>query len=327
MTATLPQKKKIPLPRKLRYLLEAAGFFTLIGFFRLFGLDRASAVGGWIGRKLVARTKLSNLARENLREAFPEKTDAEIETIISGMWDNLGRVMAEYAYLDHIHYKGENPRITISGLENVPPEERHRNGGFLISGHFANWEVMPIAARDFGLDGATVVRPTNNPYVNAWLESLRTRNGMPELVSKGGDGLRRIYGLLRQGKVICLLVDQRASEGIPVPFFGRDAFTTPAPAAVALRRGALVLPFSNERVGGSHFHIRVHPAIEPPNTGDSTRDLVEYTAAINAFVEARVRERPEQWLWIHRRWVDKNAPLRRRAQALSGAFNATSNRV
>lgn len=326
MTKPAPVKPKLPFGRKLRYLAEAGGFFTLIGFFRLFGLDRASAIGGWIGRKLIAPTKLSKLARKNLIEAFPEKSNDEIEKIIIGMWDNLGRVLAEYAYLDHISSKGDNPRITISGFENAPPEERRANGGFLISGHLANWEIMPTAAREFGLEGATVVRPTNNPYVNAWLERLRMRNGMPELVSKGGEGLKRIYGLLREGKVVCLLVDQRASEGIPAPFFGRDALTTPAPAAVALRRGTLILPFSNERVGGSHFHIRIHPPIEPPKTGDATRDLVEYTAAINAFIEARVREHPEQWLWIHRRWVDKNAPLRKRAQALAGAFNATSNR-
>ena len=319
-------KPKLPFKRRLRYRLEAAGFFTVIAFFRLFGLDRASAIGGWIGRTLIAPTRLSKLALENLLLAFPEKTDAEREAILRGMWDNLGRVMAEYAYLDQIHSRGDNPRITITGFENAPPEGVQANGAFLISAHFANWEVMPIAARDFGLDGATVVRPTNNPYVNRWLENLRTRNGMPELVSKGGDGLRRIYGLLREGKVICLLVDQRASEGIPVPFFGHDALTTPAPAAVALRRGALLMPFSNERISGSHFRIRIHPPIAPPNTGDATRDLVEYTARINAFVEECVRARPEQWLWIHRRWVDKNAPLRKRAQALSGALNATSKR-
>jgi KDO2-lipid IV(A) lauroyltransferase len=203
--------------------------------------------------------------------------------------------------------------------------ERRKNGSLLISAHFANWEILPIAARDYGLEGASIVRPTNNPFVNAWLERLRTRNGMPELISKGGDGLRRLYGLLREGKCVCMLVDQRASEGILVPFFGRGALTTPAPAALALRVGAVVVPFSAARVGGARFHVRVHPAIELPKTGDSTRDLVEFTAAINAFVEARVRENPEQWLWIHRRWVDENAPLRKRAQTLSGAFKDTSS--
>jgi KDO2-lipid IV(A) lauroyltransferase len=318
---------KIPFARKFRYLAEAAGFFTIIGLFRLFDIDRASAIGGWIGRKLIAPTGFSNLARENLRGAFPEKNTTEIEAIICGMWSNLGRVMAEYAHLDKIHWKDSGARLTLSGLENIPPDERQKNGVLLISAHFANWETMPIAAREFGVSGATIVRPANNPYVNAWLEKLRIRNGMHELISKGADGLRRVYDILRKGNYVCMLVDQRASEGIAVPFFGRDAFTTPAPATLALRLNAVIVPISNERVDGARFHIRIHPALEPPNTGDATRDLLALTAKINAFVEERVREHPEQWLWIHRRWVDADAPLGKRAQALSGAFNATSKRL
>lgn len=318
--------RKIPLVRKLRYFAEAAGFFAIIGFFRLFGLENASSIGGWIGRKLVAPTKFSNLARENLRSAFPEKTEDDIEAIIRGMWENLGRVMAEYAHLDKIHWKSSDPRLSVTGLENLPPEEQRKDGVLLISGHFANWETMPIAAREFGISGATIARATNNPYVNSWLEKLRVRNGLPELISKGGDGLRRVYDLLRKGNFVCMLVDQRASEGISVPFFGRGAFTTPAPATLALRLNSIVVPISNERLDGARFHIQVHPAIEPPNTGDRSRDIVEFTSKLNAFVEERIREHPEQWLWIHRRWVDADAPLRRRAQALSGAINATSKR-
>jgi KDO2-lipid IV(A) lauroyltransferase len=331
MTANVPVKPasrgaKTPFARRLRYLAEAAGFFTIIGLFRLFDIDRASAIGGWIGRKLIAPTKFSNLARENLRAAFPKKNPAEIEAIVRGMWDNLGRVMAEYAHLDKIHWKDSEARLTLSGLENLPPKERHKNGVLLVSAHFANWETLPLAARDFGLLGAAIVRPTNNPYVNTWLEKLRSRNGMQELISKGGDGLRRIYGILRKGNYVCMLVDQRASEGITAPFFGRDALTTPAPATLALRLNTVIVPVSNERIGGARFHIRVYPVIEPPNTGDATRDLLAFTAKINAFVEDRVREHPEQWLWIHRRWVSPDAPLRKRAQALSGAFKATSKR-
>ncbi len=331
MTANLPVQPstvgaKISLARKLRYVAEAAGFFAIIGFFRLFNIDRASAIGGWIGRKLIAPTKFSNLARENLRAAFPEKKPTEINAIIVGMWDNLGRVMAEYAHLDKIRWKESSARLTVSGLENVPSKAKQKNGVLFISGHFANWEAMPIAAREHGLTGASIVRPANNPYVNNWLEKLRIRNGMEEIISKGGGGLRRIYGVLRNGRSVCMLVDQRASEGIAAPFFGRDAFTTPAPATLALRRDAMIVPISNERVGGARFHVRVHPAIEPPDTGEAARNLFLLTEKINAFVEERVREHPEQWLWIHRRWVSADAPLRKRAQALSGAFKATSNR-
>jgi Kdo2-lipid IVA lauroyltransferase/acyltransferase len=186
----------------------------------------------------------------------------------------------------------------------------------LISGHFANWEIMPFVGREYGFKGGTVVRPPNNPYVSRWMEAVRARNGMEEQIPKGAAGVRRTFSLLRKGGAICLLVDQRTSEGIKVPFFGRDAFTTPAPAALALKLGAVIVPVSNERRAGAHFHVRAYPIIESPNTGDADRDLFEITSAMTRFIEDRVREHPGQWLWIHKRWVKENAPLRKRAQAL-----------
>jgi KDO2-lipid IV(A) lauroyltransferase len=331
-TSSTPQaSRRLPFARKLRYLVEAAGFFLAIGFFRLFPIDMASAIGGWIGRYLAVPTGASKLARENLAIAFPEKSDAEREHILRGMWENLGRVLAEYAHLDEIHVGRAGNRIDLVDAGRIDAVTKSGKGLMLISGHFANWEIMPTGGRDHGVMGATVVRPANNPYVNAWLERVRTRNGMPELIAKGAHGTRRIFTILRKGEGICMLVDQRASEGIPAPFFGRDALTTAAPAALALKLKAVILPVSNERVTGARYRMRVYPAIEPPDTGDADADLVTFTTAINAFIEARVRERPEEWLWIHRRWTDPDAPLRKRAQALSlgrnGATSATSSRV
>jgi KDO2-lipid IV(A) lauroyltransferase len=329
--AATPRTDAMPLTTRWRYYFETAGFFTVIGFFRLFGIDTASAIGGWIGRTLIARTPLSRLAVKNLKAAFPEKSPAEITAIVLAMWNNLGRVMAEYAHLDKLHMDGPDPRIEILGLDTLEAAFARGKGVLLVSGHFANWEIMPFGARDLGISGGVVVRPVNNPYVNRWLERARIKNGMAEQIPKGASGTRRIFSLLRKGEAALLLVDQRASEGITIPFFGRDAFTTPAPAALALKLGAVVVPASNERVNGARFRMMVHPPIEPPNTGDPDLDLVEFTAAMTQFIEARVRERPHEWLWIHKRWVRKDAPLRKRAQALSplrgGDNNATSKRV
>jgi KDO2-lipid IV(A) lauroyltransferase len=305
--------------QRIRYWIETAGFFTAIGFFKLFPVDTASAIGGWIGRTLIAPTGLSKRAYENLRAAYPGIADAETRRIVRAMWDNLGRVLAEYGHLDKIHWRTANPRIDVVDVPNFDSARAHGKGILLISAHFANWEIMPFAARDYGLSGGVVVRPTNNPYVARWLDRVRARNGLPEMISKGAQGTRRIFTLLRKGDCICILVDQRASEGIPAPFFGRDAMTTPAPASLALKLGARIVPVWNERLKGARFRMTVFPAIEPPNTGDPNKDVIELTAAINAFVEERVRARPEQWLWIHRRWSEKGSKLRKRAQALSGA--------
>src|SRR5579871_4526443 len=314
--APISETVALPLGRKLRYWLETAGFLLVMGFFGLFNVDRASSIGGWIGRNLVGRTYMSRRPFRNLKSAYPEKSEAELRAILTAMWDNLGRVMAEYAHLDQVRWSGPSPRITLTGTEHLEEAKARGKGVLLVSGHFANWEVMPAVSREYGFSGGTIVRPPNNPYVSRWMERVRARNGMEEQIPKGAQGTRRTFSLLRRGDAICVMVDQRASEGIQVPFFGRPAFTTPAPAALALKLGAVIVPISNERVNGAHFHIRAFPPMELPNTGDPQRDLVELTAAMTRFIEERVRERPSQWLWIHKRWVEANAPLRKRAQAM-----------
>jgi Kdo2-lipid IVA lauroyltransferase/acyltransferase len=331
MVKDFARTDSLPLRRRLRYYLETAGFFVVIGFFRLFGLDRASAIGAWIGRTLIAPTRASKRARANLRLAFPGIKDAEIDSIVRGMWDNLGRVAAEYPYLGKMHSLGPDSRIVVTGQENAVAALARGKGILLFSGHLANWEILALPARDHGLEGAAVVRPANNPYVNRWLERARIAHGMSELISKGQQGTLRAFRILRNGGTLALLIDQRASEGILVPFFGHDAQTTPLPAILALRLGATLLPVSAERLRDSYFRIHLHPPMNPKITGDEDADVVALTTAMTAFVEARVREHPEQWLWIHRRWVEPDAPLRKRAQTRSrgrgGATSATSSRV
>jgi KDO2-lipid IV(A) lauroyltransferase len=307
----------------LRYGLEAAVFFGLIGFFRLFALDTASALGGWCGRTLLYHTNLSARARENLIAAYPGMSADEREQIIREMWDNLGRNIAEYGHLGKMSIRGDRPRIALAGLENYETAAASGKCIIFISAHFANWEVIPFGAAQYGMDGAAVYRPVNNPFVDRWLVGQRRANGPKEQIAKGAQGTRRIFTLLRARKAIFLLVDQKTNEGVPAPFFGRDAMTTPAPAALALKLGAVLLPASNERLDGARFRITTHPAIEFVPTGDHARDVLALTTRINEAIEACVRYRPSQWLWIHRRWPKPGeSPRSRRgraAQAFAGA--------
>ncbi|HEV2560886.1 MAG TPA: lysophospholipid acyltransferase family protein [Rhizomicrobium sp.] len=311
------------LSQKLRYGAEAALFFAFMGFFRVLGVDAASALGGFMGREIFYRTGTMTRARNNLRAAFPEKTAIEIEAIIREMCDNLGRTTAEYAHLDKFRMTGRNPRLQIANIEIVDRVLASGKGILFISGHFANWEMMPFAAAQYGLEGGEVYRPLNNPYVDRWMVRQRMINGPKEQIAKGAQGTRRIFTLLRGGKCIYLLVDQKTNEGLAVSFFGRDAMTTPAPAALALKLGAILLPASNERLGGARFRMTVHEPIEFTPTGNHDRDVLALTVKINQAIEDCVRYRPSQWLWIHRRWPkagDKPRTRRgREAQALAGA--------
>lgn len=309
--------------QKLRFRAEAAGFFTLIGLFRLMGLEYASAFGGFLGRNLFYRTSVSTRARNNLRAAYPEKSDAEIEAILVEMWDNLGRTIAEYAHLEKLSMLGPNPRIETVNIGIADTACKTGKGVLFVSGHFANWELMPFAATQYGIEGGEVYRPLNNPYIDHWLVEQRRKNGPKDQIAKGAQGTRRIFTLLRGGKAILLLVDQKTNEGVPAPFFGRDAMTTPAPAALALKLGSIILPASLERLNGSRFRMTVHPPLEFTTTGDTERDTLALTIRINEKIEELVRRRPSQWLWIHRRWPKPgDKPRSRRgldAQALAGA--------
>lgn len=311
----------------LRYGAEAGVFFTLIGFFRLLGIDAASNFGGFLGRQLFYRTSLTDRARGNLRLAYPEMSGAETDAIAREMWDNLGRTIAEYAHLDKLSIHGEHRRIEIAGLEHADAALASGKPILFISGHFANWEAMPVAAAQYGVEGGAIYRPLNNPFVDRWMVRQRIKNGAKDQIAKGAQGTRRIFTLLRANKAIFLLVDQKTNEGVAAPFFGKDAMTTPVPAALALKLNAIIIPISNERLGSARFRMTAHPPIPFEASPDHDRDVLALTTRINETIERLVRHRPSQWLWIHRRWPKPGDKPRSRRGIEAQTFGGAGVRV
>ena len=292
---------KLSFGERLRYGAEAAVFFAFMGFFRLLGLETASRVGGWIGRNLLSLLPPDRVARANLAAAFPEMSAQERNAIRRAMWDNLGRVVGEYPHLARFSPHGEDPRITYDLPKNVTVEGMKSRPLMFLSAHLGNWEVMPILAHQVGLEGAAVVRPPNNPFVADWVARQRSINGPETLIAKH-NAARQMFTQLRGKSVLYMLVDQKLREGLAVPFFGRDAMTTPAPAALALKTGARIILAANKRLPGSRFHVTVTPPLDFASSGDEARDIQDLTALITARIEDIVRADPGQWLWIHNRW-------------------------
>jgi Kdo2-lipid IVA lauroyltransferase/acyltransferase len=300
MTDT-PSTLGIPFGQKLRYGAEAAVFFAFMALFRVIGLETASRLGGWIGRNLFSLLPPDRVARANLAAAFPEKTPQERNQIRRSMWDNLGRVVGEYPHLGQFSPKGEDPRISYSFPPGMTVESLIHQPLIFLSAHLGNWEMMPIIGEQLGFDGAAVVRPPNNPYVADWVARQRRINGPATMIAKH-NAARPMLAQLRGGKMLCMLVDQKLREGIAVPFFGRDAMTTPAPAALALKTGARIVFASNRRLPGARFHVTVLPPLDFVPSGDEAQDTQALTAAITTRIEEMVRDNPGQWLWIHQRW-------------------------
>jgi len=289
-----------PLP--WAYRTEAWAAAVLAGGFGLLPLDAASDFGGWLARRIGPALGISKRARLNLAAAMPGLSAAAIDTIIRGMWDNLGRVAAEYPHLRRLSVFTPGGRVETLGFEHV---DRARAAGrrlIFFAGHLANWEIAALAAGQYGIDIAQIYRAANNPLVDRLIGRLRGELG--ELIPKGALGSRRAVAALRRGGHLSMLVDQKLNDGIPVPFFGRLAMTAPALALLALHFDCDVLPARVERLGGARFRLTICPPLAVPKTGNRNADVLALMTAVNATVEAWIRERPEQWFWLHRRWPD-----------------------
>ena len=289
--------------RYVRYPLEAVIAVLLYGFFAVLPLDVASAVGGWLGRMLGPLMPVSRRAVGNLSRAMPELLPAEAARIVRGMWDNLGRVAAEYPHIERIARLDGAGRMEIVNGELLDPYKEGHAPCVLFSGHLSNWELFAPALRNYGVAYAQVYRAPNNPLVQ-WL--IRRLRRLPEdkQVPKGAQGARALVGVLRNGGQVGMLVDQKLNDGIAVPFFGRPAMTPPAAARLALKFGCPIVPTRMERLGGCHFRTTIYPPMEMPTVNDTEEAVYELTGRANDLLEGWIRERPQQWLWLHRRWPE-----------------------
>jgi len=272
------------------------------GAFALLPPDWASALGGAIGRLIGPHLGISNRARHNIKQAFPELSESDVAHVVACMWDNLGRVAAEYSHLRNIRVFEPGGRVETHGFEHMDRAVAAGRRMIIFSGHIANWEIGMLAAVQYGISVAQIYRAANNPLVDRMITRFRGDAG--ELIPKGAVAARRAIATLRRGAHLTMLADQKMNDGIQVPFFGRPAMTASALAALALRFDCDVLPARVERLGGARFRLTVFPPLPLPRTGDSHADAAALMAQVNAILERWIRDRPEQWFWVHRRWPD-----------------------
>ena len=291
--------RALPFTKKFRYAAEAVLAYVIYGILRVMPVEAASAFGGGVLGRIGPRMGLSRVAMKNLDLAFPEKTAEEKNKIVKGMWENLGRVLAEYPHLRRMP-----GHIEIVGKEHVEAARSSGKPSVFFAGHLANWEINGICSQANGLPLFLVYRKPNNPYVDKLLRQARAMGAGGGYIEKGAAGARAIRSVFKNNGVIAMLVDQKLNEGMAVPFFGHDAMTAPAIAHFALKFGMPVYPSRVERLKGARFRVTVHPPLSFQPTGDQEHDTREILTAMNHYLEEWIRARPEQWLWIHRRWPE-----------------------
>lgn len=302
-TGPIAATRRAGLGQRLQWRLEAVAFAGLTAVLRALGVDHASAFGGWLLRTLGPLTGTHRTVIRNLRIAFPDMPKDERDRLAVAQWEQTGRTFAETVMLDRI--TAASGRVEVVGQDRFDAIKASGRPVVFVSGHLACFEVMSAAILEQGIPCQITYRPTNNPHVDAIIRESRARYGVTLFAPKGGDGARELLAGLQRGESVALMNDQKFSEGPEVLFFGQPVNAAPGPSRLALRFGTVLQPLSVTRLPGVRFRLTVHEPIEVPNTGDKVADIQRGVQAITTFVEARVRENPVDWFWVHKRWPDR----------------------
>jgi KDO2-lipid IV(A) lauroyltransferase len=289
---------------KLIWMLEAALFAAALGLTRIFPVDSVSNFGGSLFCVLGPLTRANRVAERNLRIAFPDADTAEIKQLLRAQWIELGRSLTEFLVLDRI--VADSGRVEVEGEALLGAIAAGGGPVVFVSGHFSCFEVMAAAIVRAGVKCQVTYRAMNNPYVDELVRKNRFRYGVRLFAPKGLEGARELMRGLQRGESVALMNDQKFNGGVAAPLFGHMAYTAPGPSTFALRFGLPIQPMSVQRVGpGARFKVVVHEQIHLKDTGDREADIETGVRRINAFIEERVRARPTEWFWVHRRWPNE----------------------
>jgi KDO2-lipid IV(A) lauroyltransferase len=291
------------LAQHLVWRLEAFGYDLFTAVARALPIDTVSDLGAWLLQRLGPVSSAHRVAAINLRIAFPDASDAEIARLLREQWGHLGRWMMEFPVLDRII--ADPTRVQVVNGERLAQIARDHEPVVFISGHFSSFELMPAAIIKAGVTCEITYRATNNPYVDARIKKSRYRYGVRLFAPKGGDGARELLEGLGRGDSVALMNDQKFNGGVAAPLFGVTAHTAPGPSRLALRFDAALQPISVQRLDKARFRLIVHEPIRLEKTGDRSADIEAGVRRVNAFIEDRVRERPAEWWWVHKRWPNE----------------------
>jgi KDO2-lipid IV(A) lauroyltransferase len=298
------------LRRVTPVLAAGAGSLTLaiLRAIRLTDRRRTADFWGWFMRKLGPRLPEHRIGRANLVAAFPDKPAAEIEQILSGVWDNLGRYAVEFAQIERLTNNDPSRPEDDVVADAATSERFHRlrhdgKPALIFAAHLANWELPALVAARHGLDTAVLFRPPNIRAVSDAVLKIRA-GAMGTLVATGLDAPVKLLRVLEANRHVAMLADQHFVKGVEVTFFGRPCKANPLIAQLARHvecpiYGTRIVRRDDDR---NRFMIEMTEAVAPARDAEGRVDIQGTMQAITAVIEGWVREHPEQWLWLHRRW-------------------------
>ena len=283
--------------RKFFYLIEfiliKLFFFILI----IIGYKNGSNLGNFIGRLFGPMFRSKKLIENNLEQSgIVDKKN--YNKIISKIYGNYGRILAEYPFLKAFRNNKLNKFIEIDGLENLNKIKREKRRAVFISGHFNNFELMALQIEKAGINLCAIYRPLNNVFLNKTMEEIRENFICKNQIKKGRSGTRQIIENIKKGNSVALMIDQRVREGIKINFFGKPASTTTIPAQLIKKYKCDLVPIYIERRKNNYFKMFVS---EPIKIGNN-KSIKEITEHLNKILEKMILKNVDQWIWTHDRW-------------------------
>ena len=287
----------------IRYFLE---FILVIFFFLVFkiiGLKLSSDLGEIIGKYFGPLFRKKTIAKKNILIAFPDLNENSINEMIERMWKNIGRIFGEYIHINKFSIMDlKKIKIGFANKNNFEILKKNNKPVVFFSGHFANFELMAKCLQELGFNIGAIYRPLNNIFLNPIMEFIRKKYICPIQIEKGSNGTKKLIKHISTNSPLALMIDQRLSSSIRVPFFNQPASTTTTPAQLAIKYDALLIPVFLKRLEKTNFEFFIEEPLIINRTSDYDKDIFNITQIMNKKIEEFIKKDPAHWLWSHDRW-------------------------
>jgi KDO2-lipid IV(A) lauroyltransferase len=285
--------------RQIKYLLQFIGIIFLFIIYKIVGLKISKILSSFIFRNIGPLFRSKKICESNLDIVFPNLTHSKKKIIIKKMWNNYGKIFAEYMFIKKFRNSyAFSKKIIIENQDELEKIKSQSKPVIFISGHFNNFELMAMQIEKSGIDLAAIYRPLNNKFLNPVMETIRKKYICKKQIKKGISGTKQLLQEFKNGSSIALMIDQRVSEGLMCNFFGKKAYTTTIPAQFIKKFNAAVVPIYIERLADDNFKLKIFDNIK--FSSDDSIDKI--TIELNSILEKMILANPEQWIWTHNRW-------------------------
>jgi KDO2-lipid IV(A) lauroyltransferase len=287
----------------IRYFLEFVIVIIFFLIFKIIGLKLSSDFGEIIGRYFGPLFRKKTIAKKNILIAFPDLNENSINEMIERMWKNIGRIFGEYIHINKFSIMDlKKIKIGFANKNNFEILKKNNKPVVFFSGHFANFELMAKCLQELGFNIGAIYRPLNNIFLNPIMEFIRKKYICPIQIEKGSNGTKKLIKHISTNNPLALMIDQRLSSSIRVPFFNQPASTTATPAQLAIKYDALLVPVFLKRLKKSNFEFFIEEPLIINRTNDYDKDIFNITQSMNKKIEEFIKRDPAHWLWSHDRW-------------------------